>query len=350
MMPGGDLRGLLETNGAPAFALEARAGCGFVVVAANARHKRLTGLADDAVIGRMPGEFLPPEEAGGPLEAACRRCEASGAAVEFEGARTLRHGTAWCRTVLVPDGMKDGCVRIFTTLIELPGRRHAEPMPRAADHELEAIFEAANVGILLVDAGTGRILTANPHVRRLLGHPVGSLAGTALEAIVAAGDAPGLERRRARACVGLVERHSSEYRMRRHDGGEFLGEVTGSFIREAGSGRMLWAVTVGIRRRPACFSSGSPMPWRPATTVSHCTTSTTGWSSATTPSPPSTAGRPANCRAAASRTCSGMPGGSVPVRASDPRSTPPGWPAGSGTTTERTAPPSSRRPGTTAGS
>jgi PAS domain S-box-containing protein len=241
MVPAGDdLRALLETNGAAAFALEAT-GRGFVVLAANARHGRLTGL--EAVVGLTPAEFLPPEEAEA-LEAGCRRCAASGTAVEFEGTRTPRRGETWCRTILVPARIGGGPVRIFATLLELPGRRHTELVLRPTDRRLAAVFETANAGILLADAETGRILIANPHLERLLGHPIGGLAGTALEAIVAPGEVPGLERQRARARAGILDPHSAECRLRRADGSEFVGEVAGSFFREMEGGRPLWVVSV----------------------------------------------------------------------------------------------------------
>lgn len=66
-------------------------------------------------------------------------------------------------------------------------RRRAEEALQASEQRYRRLFEASKDGILLIEAGTGRIVDANPSVIELLGHPAQHLLGRTLVEIGACG-------------------------------------------------------------------------------------------------------------------------------------------------------------------
>jgi PAS domain S-box-containing protein len=58
---------------------------------------------------------------------------------------------------------------------DIDGHKRAEEALRKSEAQLQAIFDAVPVGIMLADASSGRVSMANPEAKRILGD--GSLDG-----------------------------------------------------------------------------------------------------------------------------------------------------------------------------
>ncbi len=60
--------------------------------------------------------------------------------------------------------------RIVSMMRDITGRKRAEESLRESEERLRAIFEGALDGILVADAGSGKVLTGNPAICRMLGY------------------------------------------------------------------------------------------------------------------------------------------------------------------------------------
>ena len=135
----------------------------FVYLEVNDAFTRLTGLKD--VVGRRVSQAIPGiREANPELFEAYGRVSSSGIPETFEiEVKPLRQ---WFFVSVYSPG-KGYFVAVFDVITE---RRRAEALLRDSEERLRTIFEGALDGILVADADSGRFLTGNPAICRMLGY------------------------------------------------------------------------------------------------------------------------------------------------------------------------------------
>lgn len=221
----------------------------------NAALADLVGYPADQVVGRPVAAFVTAEEAA----ISERRIAALAAGTDTRvGPRTLRRRDGSSVEIEgkgAPILGPDGAVRyVVTHLFDVDERAGAEEALRASEERFRAAFEAAPVGMALLDTQE-RFLRVNPALAAMLGYPPERLVGQPYRDFVAPQDAAAVEANVRRALdtgyCGIVERH-----FLRADGGVLIARVGGGLMRDPrGAAIGLLVVANDITAEVAAFAA-----------------------------------------------------------------------------------------------
>ena len=117
--------------------------------------------------------------------------------------------------------------------VNISGRRFAEESMRDSGQELRAIFAGAQDGILLTDVESGKFLTGNPAICRMLGYARDELVDYGIPDIHLSADVPEVMQQIKNMRDGEMPMFEG-IRVRRKDGSMFYADITGTPIRAGG--------------------------------------------------------------------------------------------------------------------
>ncbi|MHB1159531.1 MAG: PAS domain S-box protein [Chloroflexota bacterium] len=195
---------------------------------------RIFGWSEQEVLGR-PNPTIP-EHARSNYLALCRLLPHSEGFMEAEESRLRRDGSLVdvrvSRSALYD---VDGEVSGVTTMIaDNTERRRVEEALRQSEQRLQAVFQSAPFGIVLVDAGD-RTLQANPAILRMLGYREEDLLGKPFGCLAHPEDSSGDDELFARLVAGERDHYQVEKRYQRKDGRTMWGRLTTSLIHTPGN-------------------------------------------------------------------------------------------------------------------
>jgi PAS domain S-box-containing protein len=141
-----------------------------MIVEASPRWEALTGIPTQETLGKgwvralHPNDVLPTLKA---WEEALR----TGNPVDVQYRIRRRDGLwRWMRTRAAPRRNEDGkIIRWYGTLEDIDDHKKAEEALRRSEARLQAIFDAAPIGIVIADAPDGRVVMSNPRAEDILG-------------------------------------------------------------------------------------------------------------------------------------------------------------------------------------
>jgi PAS domain S-box-containing protein len=125
-------------------------------------------------------------------------------------------------------------VAVTSALLYFLIKRHLALLGRSRDaallsrHRFQALFEQAGDGILLAEAPSGRILSANAAGLELLGYDLAELRALTIKDFLATQDWEHLTAAMEKVCAGQVVRE--EWNLRRKDGSAAVVEATGRIL------------------------------------------------------------------------------------------------------------------------
>src|SRR5262249_55417287 len=129
----------------------------------------MAGMRVEDMLGRTVWELVPAV-LGTEMESACRRAVASGTVQRLESYDALLG--RWFEQRLYPTA--DGLAILSSDVTE---RRQAEQALGQREAEFRAMFELAGVGLVQVDAATGRFLRVNRRQCEITGYSPEELLG-----------------------------------------------------------------------------------------------------------------------------------------------------------------------------
>jgi PAS domain S-box-containing protein len=142
------------------------------VVGWNAGAERIKGYRAEEIVGKHFSCFYPKEsvETGWP-ERELKTATTEGR-FEDEGWRLRKDGsTFWANVVITSLRDKAGNLKGFSKITrDLTDRRRAEAALKDSEVRYRRLFQTAKDGILILDAGTGKVIDANPFMTTLLGY------------------------------------------------------------------------------------------------------------------------------------------------------------------------------------
>jgi PAS domain S-box-containing protein len=130
----------------------------------NDRALALLGVTREALLGRVVWEACAPV-LGTRLEHEFRRAMAEGVPVAFDNYYPPLGLWFELRAYPGPQGLA-------VYFQDITARREAAERLRASEGLLQALFEAAPVGLVVAEAPSGRLLKSNRQMERILGHPL----------------------------------------------------------------------------------------------------------------------------------------------------------------------------------
>jgi diguanylate cyclase (GGDEF)-like protein/PAS domain S-box-containing protein len=150
--------------------------------------ERIYGYSADQILGEHFSRFLPPDEGGDRAAERALEHAAGGGPVEEEGWRLRADGARfWADVTLSPLFARSGKLRGFVKVTrDITERRRAQEALREAEERFRSAFEAAPVGIALVDTSperTGRFIQVNGELSSITGFATEKLLETSLQAI-----------------------------------------------------------------------------------------------------------------------------------------------------------------------
>ncbi len=119
------------------------------------------------------------------------------------------------------------------TFLDLRDIRRAEAAARDAEQKFRNIFEAALDGILLADMQTGRFLTGNPAICRMLGYSAEEIARLGVSDIHSERDLPHAMEQFEKQTRGEIEL-AADIPVRRKDGSVFYADIKSAPVRLGG--------------------------------------------------------------------------------------------------------------------
>ena len=173
-----------------------------------------------------------------------RLLEENETVTDFESEIRRRDGSRlWisenARAVRAPGGL---LLRYEGTVQEISARRRAEEARRESAAQLQAVFDAAAVGLACVDRA-GRVSRANPALYAMLGCPPETLHGTVLTRLTHPDDAHANLELQWDLQEGRRDGYQTEKRCCRADGSLLWANLTMSLVRD-GAGRPQFAVAI----------------------------------------------------------------------------------------------------------
>ncbi|WP_029000012.1 PAS domain S-box protein [Azohydromonas australica] len=205
----------------------------------NDRALALLGVAREALLGRVVWEAYAPV-LGTVVEHEYRRAMAQGVPVAFEIHYPPLGMWFDVRAFPSPQGLA-------VYFQDVTARREAAERLRTNEQLLQAIFDAAPVGLVVAEAPSGRLVKGNRQIERILGHPVMAVDGVQDYGAYAALHPDGTpllpgEHVMARALAG-EGRPELEHLYQRPDGHRAWIRVVGAPIRD-GTGAVTGALVV----------------------------------------------------------------------------------------------------------
>ncbi|WMC10595.1 PAS domain-containing protein [Oceanimonas pelagia] len=154
-------------------------------------------------------------------------------------------GTHWVEGRARPERLEDGSTIWHGYLTDIEHEKQAELALAASEQRLRGLFELSSIGIVLSDAGSGRILDANRALLEATGYPKAGLLRLALTALT-----PVPYRQADADAQDALARHGRyppfEKELRRRDGSCFPVRQQGMLIRDAGGRRLVWTLMEDI--------------------------------------------------------------------------------------------------------
>ncbi|HPH04051.1 MAG TPA: PAS domain S-box protein [Spirochaetota bacterium] len=181
----------------------------FVYENFNPRHRFVTGIPEDRLVGRTPHECLPPEIADHVVEH-YSRCITADGPVSYEEALDLPSGYQVALTLLVPIRGEDGRIESIVGFSRvITQRKQAEEELRKGREKYRNIFEESPMGIFQSTLD-GRFLSVNPEMCRIFGYPdpesmIKEITDIPTQVYASAQDREGLLRRVLESPVSLAE-------------------------------------------------------------------------------------------------------------------------------------------------
>jgi diguanylate cyclase (GGDEF)-like protein/PAS domain S-box-containing protein len=197
--------------------------------------QRIYGYAPSGICGKPLTQLLPRGHEA-EARAALREAEEKGR-VELEARQVRDDGSGFLANVIItPVRARSGKVRGYVSVVrDITVQRSAQNALREAEERFRGAFEAAPVGIALVDLAPhtlGRILQANAALSEIAGRGVEELLETALQEISHPDDASeGLDLLQD-LLVGSARRRSIECRFLRPDGEVVWTSLGASIVRD----------------------------------------------------------------------------------------------------------------------
>ena len=133
-------------------------------------------------------------------------------------------------------------LRMFGTCQDITARVEAEEQLRQSNERFRAIYEAAAIGISVADA-RGRILAANPALRRMLGYSAEELFAKSFIELTHPEDLPKNLKLFQELMAGKRDGFQLEKRYRRKNGDYFWGRVTTSTVKDT-RGRPVYSIAM----------------------------------------------------------------------------------------------------------
>jgi PAS domain S-box-containing protein len=116
-------------------------------------------------------------------------------------------------------------------------------------HEQQAVFQSSPLGIVVIS--DRRVVKANTRLGELYGRSLQDLQKHVVDQLFAHADEAHLFAEESRAALKAGKTWSGVYRMRRGDGSEFWGELSGRMMPNDGHQRSVWTVAdVSLRVEP----------------------------------------------------------------------------------------------------
>lgn len=157
--------------------------------ACNPAFEKFLGRSRDEIVGRTVFELSPPDLAG---IYHARDLELFGSPgvqtyeLQVQPARGERRTVVFHKATFIgTDGTVAGIIGVILDITEA---RRAEVETKASEARLGAILEATLTGILVVDAETRQIVSANPQALELIGLPAEAVLGRRCHRFVCAAD------------------------------------------------------------------------------------------------------------------------------------------------------------------
>jgi len=202
------------------------------------------GYTAEEICGEPVSKLLPPGE-DTDYSAALRQAADQGR-VELEDMRMRADGTRFlANVILTPVHARSGRLRGFVAVSrDITERRRAEDALREAEERFRGAFEAAPVGIALVDLAPqtlGGFLQVNAALSAIAGRSTEELLGSALQGISHPEDVKGELELLGDLLAGAAGSHSIEARFLRPEGEVVWASVSASIVRDA-NGSPLYAI------------------------------------------------------------------------------------------------------------
>ena len=166
-----------------------------------------------------------------------RLLEENETVTDFESQVRRRDGSLlWisedARAVRAPGGL---LLRYEGTVQDISARRRTEEALRESEAQLQALFDAAAVGIACVDR-SGRLSRTNPALQKMLGYPADALHGMAVARLTHPDDSPANLELQWDLQEGRRDSYRTEKRCCRADGSLLWANLTMSLVRDRASG------------------------------------------------------------------------------------------------------------------
>jgi PAS domain S-box-containing protein len=197
-------------------------------LAVNQAYERLTGFHD--VAGKRASAFMP---SNGRVAAAEARAVYAEVARTGEPARFEIHMPAFGRWMSI--GVHRPAPGEFVAVFEdVTERRLAEERLRESEARFRAIFEESGVGVVQVDAASGRFVLANEKFCEIIGYPREEVLALAWMDVIHPEELAEDLQHSARLASGEVLTSAWETRLVRKDGGVIWVHLTASRMSEEG--------------------------------------------------------------------------------------------------------------------
>jgi PAS domain S-box-containing protein len=219
-------------------------GC---VAECNLAHVRNLGLsAPEELVGKRLGDLIPPGDLGKETIESFRsaaRKEFLGRTVEFRAvdkAGNLKY-LSRTETPIVENGR---LVRVWGITRDVTELKLAEEQLRKSEERWRAIFENSAAGISIADMASGRILSTNVALQKMLGYSEEELRGLSFIDITYEGDREANRRLVDQLLEGKRSSFEMQKRYRRRDGSLVWGSVHVSTLPGTESIPRLWLAIV----------------------------------------------------------------------------------------------------------
>jgi len=190
------------------------------------------GLTNEGVLGATDDDLFSPADAAR-LIALKRRVLETGEIVREEVPLTLG-GVARVRSLTL-EPLRDisgSITGVSGAAYDITTRVRAEEALRESEERFRSIFEAAGIGIVLLNM-TGRVVRSNPAFRRMLGYTEDELVGLRISDFTHPDDLEESLSLCAGMATGLQDRFELENRYVSRDGRTIHGRLTATLLRNA---------------------------------------------------------------------------------------------------------------------